>query len=220
MVKIKVEDLKSWKKLSCLTSVLGGLFFIIITIISMVFYPGGYSFFYDYFSTLGASKSLNTHEPNPVSSVLFTIACVVVGISLIPFWIVVTTLFKDKSITKYLSYIGSIIGFISSPSLIGVGIFPTDTASLEHLISSRFFFLSFATAIMIYSIAIILNDDYQKMYAFIGFGFSIFIVLFVFRVFALINPLAQKIIVYGFVAWAFLQIEKIWKNLNSNNLIK
>ncbi|HEY0088466.1 MAG TPA: DUF998 domain-containing protein [Candidatus Lokiarchaeia archaeon] len=220
MVKILIEDLKSWKKLSCLTIVLGGLFFIIITIIAMLFYPGGYSFFYNYFSDLGASKSVKNHEPHPVSSLLFLIACVVVGVSLIPFWIVVTTLFNDKSITKYLSYIGSIFGFISSPSLIAIGIFPTDTASLEHLISSRFFFLSFAAAITIYSIAILLNDDYQKMYAFVGFIFSIFIVLFIFRVFAIINPLAQKIIVYGFVAWAFLQITKIWKNLNSNDLIK
>jgi hypothetical protein len=42
---LKLEDLKSWKRVACLISVIGGLQFIIITIIAMIFYSGGYVFF-------------------------------------------------------------------------------------------------------------------------------------------------------------------------------
>ncbi|TFG06237.1 MAG: DUF998 domain-containing protein [Promethearchaeota archaeon] len=208
---LKFEDLKSWKRLSCLIAVFGGVFFIITTIIAMIFYPGGYDFINHYFSNLGATKTLGTRQPNPISSFLFLLSCVIAGLSLIPFWIALTTLFSGKLITKIISYIGSIFGIIACPLLMGVGIFPTDTARVEHVFSARFFFLAFAAAILIYSIAILMNDDYQNIYSFIGIIFSVFIVLFIFRVLDLINPLAQKIIVYGFVAWALIQIMKIWK---------
>ncbi|MBD3256192.1 MAG: DUF998 domain-containing protein [Candidatus Lokiarchaeota archaeon] len=211
MKYLKIKDLKSWKRISCLIAIFGGLFFLITTIIAMIIYPGGYSFTNYYFSNLGTSKTVGTSEPNPIASVLFLLACVIAGLSLIPFWVALTSVFSRKPSTKFLSYIGSILGIISSPLLMAIGIFPGDTAHAEHTFSARFFFLAFAITIMLYSVAIIINEQYLNIYSYLGIIFSIFIVLFLFRIFDLINPLVQKIIVYGFMVWVLIQITKIWK---------
>ena len=231
--KIKVEVLKSWDhlnylitlskkswvRLSCLITIIGGTFFILTTIIAMFFYPGSYNFATNFFSDLGMTSSSTNHEPNPISSVLFLLACTVVGASLIPFWIVMTRLFSEVHITKYISYLGSIAGLISSVLLMGVGIFPMDTAILAHFISAGAFFISLSIAIIIYSIAIFLDKNYRKIYGFIGIGFSLFIILYLCRVFFLIDPLAQKIVVYGYITWAVFQLSKIWKLKNKINRI-
>ena len=217
---IKKEYLKSWKHLSCIIALIGGIQFIVVTIVAMFFYPDGYSFTEDYFSFLGTTVNVRTYSQNTISRILFVIACVVAGASLIPFWIVITTLFKDKEITRYLSYFGSLLGIIASPLIMGVGIFPGDKMYDIHNFAARYFFLLFAIAILIYSIAILFNENYQNFYAFIGFGFSVLIVLYIMRVFIQIGPLMQKIIVYGFIIWATLQVLKIWKRIESENSVQ
>ncbi len=212
---LKIDDLKSWQRMSCIIAVFGGLQFIIITFVAMFFYPDGYSFTEDYFSNLGTTVNMNTGSTNTISSALFIIACVVAGVSLIPFWVIIMNTFKETNLMRYLSIFGSIIGIISSPLLMGIGLFPADTNRFEHTFSARYFFLLFSAAILIYSIAILLKEDYHNTYAFVGFAFSILIVLYIFRFFAIINPLMQKIIVYGFIIWSALQITNIWKDLPS-----
>lgn len=214
MLNVKLVKLKSWKHLSCIAALIGGIQFIVVTFIAMFFYPDGYSFTEDYFSFLGTTINVRTYSPNRISRILFVIACVVAGASLIPFWIVITTLFKNSDIARYLSYFGSILGIISSPLLMGAGIFPGDKMYETHSFSAKYFFLLFAAAILIYSIAILLNENYQNIYAFIGFGFSVLIVLYILRFFIQIGPLMQKIIAYGFISWAGLQVIKIWKTIN------
>jgi hypothetical membrane protein len=215
MVGLKLEDLKSWKQLSCLIALLGGLQFIILTFIAMFLYPDGYSFTDNYLSHLGTTITVESHSPNMTCRILFLLACVIAGASLIPFWIVMTTLFTESEITRYFSYFGSFIGLVSSPLLMGIGIFPGNTHYFEHAFSARYFFLLFAAAILIYSVAILLKKDYQNIYAFVGFGFSLLIVLFIFRFFTPINPLMQKIIAYGFILWSAFQITKIWRIIGS-----
>jgi len=191
-------------------AVLGGFQFIVVTFIAMLFYPDGYSFTENYFSHLGTTVTLRG-KPNNVSSFLFLIACVITGAILIPFWIVITTLFSDKKITKYMSLLGSTMGVVSSPFLMGIAIFPGDTQYELHLLSTRAFFLLFAFAIVVYSVAILLNRNYQNFYAYIGIFFFIIIVLFIFRFFASIGAIMQKIIVYSFISWSAIQIVKVWK---------
>ena len=231
--KIKVEVLKSWDHLNylialskkswvqlcILTTIIGGSFFISTTILAMFFYPGGYNFVTNFFSELGMTRSSMNHELNPISSVLFLLACTLVGVSLIPFWIVMTKLFSEVKITKYISYLGSITGLISSVLLMGVGIFSMDKATLAHFISAGGFFIFLSISIIIYSIAIFLDKNYRKIYAFIGIGFSLFIILYICRVFYFIDPLAQKIVVYGYISWAVFQLSKIWKLKNKQNKI-
>ena len=180
----------------------------------MFFYPDGYSFTEDYFSFLGTTINVRTYSKNTISRILFVIACVVAGASLIPFWIVITTLFKDTELTRSLSYVGSMFGILSSPLLMAVGIFPGDKMYDIHAFVAKYFFLLFAISILIYSVAILFNENYQNSYAIIGFGFSALIVMYILRVFIQIGPLMQKIIAYGFILWAGLQVIKIWKMLN------
>ena len=210
-----LENLRSWKKLSCVIVVLGGLQFIILTLIAMFFYPGGYSFVDHYFSNLGTTITVENYKPNTISRTLFVIACILVGISLIPFWIVITTMFADEEISRYLSYFGSLLGIIASPLLMLAGIFPGDKSYAIHALTARYFFLFFASAILIYSIAILLKSDYNIIYALVGFGLSILIVLYIYRAFILINPLMQKIIVYGLITWSGIQVVHIWKTVSS-----
>ncbi len=207
---LSLENLKSWKRVCCLIAVIGGLQYMIVTIIAMLFYPDGYSFTGNNFSHLGMSVTVSG-KPNPISSVLFLIACVIAGAVIIPFWIVITTLFSDTKTTRYISLIGSIFGVISGPCLMGVGIFPGDRQYDAHLFVTRAFFLFFALAIVVYSLAILLERDYQNFYAFLGIGFFLVIVLHVLRFFISIGPLMQKIIVYCFIIWAAIQIIKVWK---------
>ncbi|HEY0087589.1 MAG TPA: hypothetical protein VGB37_02030, partial [Candidatus Lokiarchaeia archaeon] len=61
--------------------------------------------------------------------------------------------------------------------------------------------------------------NYRKLYGVIGLGFSLFIILYICRVFYLIDPLAQKISVYGYISWAVFQLSKIWKLKNKLNTI-
>ena len=217
---VKLEYLKSWKHLSCIVALIGGIQFIVVTIVAMFFYPDGYSFTEDYLSYLGTTINVRTYSDNTISRILFIIACVVAGASLIPFWIVITTLFKDTEITRSLSYVGSMFGILSSPLLMGIAIFPGDKMYAIHAYMARYFFILFAISILIYSVAILFNENYQDFYAFMGFGFSILILLYIMRIFIHIGPLMQKIIVYGFISWAGLQIIKIWKSIESENIVQ
>ena len=211
MNNLKLEYLISWKRLSCLIAVFGGVQFVILTLIAMFLYPDGYSFAEDYLSHLGTTITYDNFSPNMICRILFLVACVLAGVSLIPFWIAMTTLFKESEIAKYFGYIGSFLGLISSPLLMAVGIFPGDTHYIEHAFSARYFFMLFALAILVCSIAILLKDDYHNVYAFVGFAFSILILLYTSGFFAPINSLMQKVIIYGFISWSALQITRIWR---------
>ena len=214
MTGFNFESLKSWKRLACLIAVIGTLQMIALTLIAMILYPDGYSFSYHYFSHLGLTHTPNGSD-NTVCQILFIIALVGAAIALIPFWVVMTTIFSDLEGVKFLSYFGSILGLLSSPFLIGIAIFPGDTHGALHSISARNFFLLFAIAILVYSIAIFFNKDYQNIYAIVGIIFSIIIVLFIFRFFSAINPIMQKTIIYGFCLWGAFQITKIWKEVGT-----
>ncbi len=208
-----MEKIKSWKQFACIIALIGGIQFIIVTFIAMLLYPDGYSFVDHYISYLGATRTVKG-SPNTIPRILFIIASVVAGISLIPFWIVITTLFLDSPLMKYVSFLGSILGLISSPFLMALAIFAMDTHGPEHSITTRIFFLLFAAAIMTYSIGILLNPGYQNYFSFVGIGFSIIIVLFIYGYFRIINVIMQKIIVYGFIAWVLFQIINIWKEVS------
>ena len=206
---LKIEELKNWKRVGCLILVIGALQFIILTFTAMIFYPGGYSFVNNYFSHLGYKEVAG--EPNTISHALFLIATVVAGFGLIPFWIIIQTLFTKTRTMNITSVIGTLLGVISAPFLIGLGIFSADTHPNEHGFTTMVFFLLFAAAIAVYSIAMFFNDDYPSIYGSVGVAFSIVIVLFVFGVFTLINVLMQKIIVYGFILWTVFQVTNVWK---------
>ena len=97
--------LKSWKTLIYVICWGGALQFIILTIIAMLFVPGGYDFLKYPFSYL----SLTTINgiPNTIARPLSVIAGLGAAIALVPFWIIMITLFTKPIIAKILSLVGS-----------------------------------------------------------------------------------------------------------------
>jgi hypothetical protein len=213
MTGLNLESIKSWKRLGCLITLIGGLQMLILTTIAMIVYPGGYDFSSQYFSHLGLSKSTNG-SPNTISQALFMVGLIGAGIGLIPFWIIIPTLFSELKYVNYVAYLGSFIGIFTSPLLIGVAVFPGDTQGALHGFCARYLFLTFSAAIFLYSIAIFFNRNYENIYGFVGIVFSVIIIMFIFRFFAFINPIMQKTIIYGFCLWSLYQISQIWKTIS------
>ncbi len=208
----EIKNASSRMKLLCIFAIAGALQFIIITFIAMLAYPDGYNFIGHYLSDLGTTVTRNG-VPNPISRTLFVISCVVAGLALIDFWILVTMLFRDTLLMKVLSRIGSILGIISAPLLMLLAIYAADTHLIEHVITTIYFFLLFAIAIIVYSIAILINKNYSIIYSIISIGFSILILLFIFGFFMFMNVIMQKIVVYGFCTWTAMLMIEVWKSL-------
>ncbi|MBD3228066.1 MAG: hypothetical protein GF329_07740 [Candidatus Lokiarchaeota archaeon] len=209
------DKIKFLKGIFCILAVIGAIQFIIITIIAMFFYPGGYLVFEYTFSYLGTTVAENG-AINSISRLLFVLACTLAAILLNPFWVVMPTLFLQKKSIKYLSLLGSFCGIVSSPFLYLLAIIPGDIDFVGHIIATNIFFLLFAAAIIIYSIAILLNTEYENVYGWVGMAFSILIILYplVFRNIYPIRSLMQRIVVYGFVLWIVYQSTRVWKSVS------
>jgi len=204
-----LEKLKNMKYLGCFLGIIGGLQFIIITIIAMLFYPGGYSFWDNFFSHLGFTKSANNGQPNTISFILFITTMTITAIFFIPFWLSIRTIFTETKKLRFTSWIGEIIGLISSPFIILIALTPGDIMRDQHILVTMLFFLLFALAIIVYSIAILFNKEYENLYAYVGFAMAILLLLYM-SIF-LFNAAVQKITVYVLFSWIIIQGVKSWQ---------
>jgi len=210
----RLEDLeiKNIGRLACIVTVFGVVQFIFLTFLAALFYPGGFDFFGYYFSDLGAAVAKNG-EPNSISSVLFPATLILVALALVPFWLVIYSLFKESRVEKVLSILGSALGLISSPFIIGVALFPIDTQLETHILLTLTFFSLFVLATLLYSIAIILNRNYPNYFGIVG------LVLFAISLVIIIDPLApyvaflQTIVIYGYFVWVLIPIYILRKEL-------
>jgi hypothetical protein len=196
-------------RLACLVTIFGVLQFFLLTFLAAFFYPGGYDYFGYYFSDLGAIAARNG-EPNLISSKLFFVALTVVALALVTFWFVIRSLFTESRVEKVLSTLGSALGLISSPFIIGIALFPIDTQLSTHILVTLTFFSLFVLATLLYSIAIILNRNYPNYFGLVG------LVLFAISLLILMDPLAphvaflQTIVVYGYFVWTLIPIYLVW----------
>jgi len=203
-------EIRGIGQLACVVIVLGiGLFFL-LTFTAALLYPGGFDYLGYYFSDLGAVIAKNG-EPNSISSALFSIAVIIVAVTLIPFWLIIRSLFTKSKLEKILSMLGSTLGLISFPFLIGVAISPIDTQLETHILTTLIFFSLFVLATLLYSVAVILNKDYPNYSAIVG------LVLFGVSTLILVDPLAsyvaflQTIVLYGYFAWVLVQTVLVWR---------
>jgi len=191
-------------QLVCIVIVLGIVQFFLLTFVAALLYPGGFDYLGYFFSDLGAVNAKNG-EPNIISSALFSIALVAVAITLIPFWLIIRSLFTKSKLERILSMLGSGLGLIALPFLIGVAISPIDTQLETHILMTLIFFSLFVLATLLYSIVAILNPDYPNYSGIVG------LVLFGVSTLILIDPLAtyvaflQTIVLYGYFAWVLIQ---------------
>jgi len=197
-------------RFACLVTVFGVVQFLLLTFLASFFYPGGYDYFGYYFSDLGAVIARNG-EPNPISEILFSVALTIVAIALIPFWLILRSIFEESRLGGVLSTLGSMLGLTSSPFIIGVALFPIDTQLDTHILATLIFFSLFVLSTIFYSIAIILNKNHSKYFGLVG------IVLFVVSLAIFVDPLAphvaflQTIVTYGYFIWVLLQTFLVWR---------
>jgi len=210
--------IKSIGRLACMVTVFGALQFLLLTFLASFFYPGGFDYFGYYFSDLGALVARNG-ESNSISSTLFFVALTVVALVLIPFWLIIRSLFTESTVEKVLSILGSALGLTSSPFIIGVALFPIDTQLETHILVTLIFFSLFVLATLLYSIAIILNQNYPNYFGLVG------LVLFAISLVILMDPLApqvallQTIVTYGYFIWVLIPIFLIWHLVRPENSI-
>lgn len=179
---MKLED---WKEKAFFFGILGCIVYVILIFLAMVFYPGGtpnnpnthgYTFWENWLSDLGLIKS-HSGENNIVSMILFTTALTFWGVSLIPFFLALRSLFTEGKLEKILSTIGSILGVIAGIGLIGIAYTPADILGLLHIIFVYLAYLSLFILGVIYSILLFKSKILPKQYAII---FLIWTIIFFF----------------------------------------
>jgi hypothetical membrane protein len=170
----------------------------------MAIFPEGYSFLDNYFSELGLSVTRG--YPTPLNWFLFATATTLAGALSIPFWLTIRTLFTETTPLKVLGYIGTILGIAAGPCLAGVGIFAADLFLLEHALSTIYFFIIFSLAIGVYSVGILLNKEYENVYALVGVIVAIICLI---HIFLIGGAAMQKAAVYSLVLYSVFQGYKL-----------
>lgn len=174
--------------------------FIVMTLLAAILYPGGYDFIAYYLSDLGTTMT-RYGEANTLSSWLFTFTLIVIAVTLIPFWISVSSVFRESKLETVVSRFGSTLGVLSSPFMIGVALTPMDTHLTQHFTMFLVFFPLFIAASLLYSFLIVRGQKSRSHVGVFGLG------LFILDVIVLMNPLAsygailQKVLLYGHFIW-------------------
>ncbi|MBD3214671.1 MAG: DUF998 domain-containing protein [Candidatus Lokiarchaeota archaeon] len=227
------DGLMRKKNIGYLCGIIGITQFVFLTIIAMVIYPGGYSFWNNYFSHLGTFTSLINGESSIGSYIIWIITCSITSICLIPFWLTLRNNFLKSMIEHKISKIGTILGIASLPFLALIALFPIEFKNMTpsspfynlffifeilHLLSMYVFFILFATAIIMYSIDFFINKDYNPILGIYGVIVAIIIIIeIVFPV--QLGATFQKVTVYSsisFVVVCSLYFPIRTMNLNVN----
>jgi len=220
---VKFMGINNIDRSVCILTFFGVFQFIILTFVAAIFYPGDYSFFKYYFSDLGAVVARNG-EINLISSKLFFVALIVIALSLVPFWLIIRSLFTNSQFERALSTLGSSLGLMSTPFLIGIGILPFDTQLEAHIVVALLFVLFFHLAILLYSIAIVMHHYHPNYLGIIGF--LLLVTTIGTFVVSLIYPgtpygaFLQKIEFYGYTIWALVLVYFAWSKGLVTNRIK
>lgn len=203
----------------------GCIQFVVLTIIAMLLYPGGkhgnidttgYDFLENFFSDLGGTVT-PTNLPNPVSSILFFVALLAIGVMVMPFLLVVPSLFTASKVSRNIAWLGTVAGLISAAAFIGVAFTPWNLYMLEHVISVQVAFIGLIPLALFYLLAAIAAKErvLQVRYMVLLVEFLVAAIGYVILLFnapgintpagLLINALGQKLIVYNsIIVVAFL----------------
>ena len=203
---------KSLKRVGAYSGILGGVLYVLISSINMLVYPGGYSFFENYFSELGLTTVGSL--PNLHGWILFSAACTSAAICIVPFCLAMRQEFATTTGLKIAGSIGSLLGILAAPFLSALALYAADIFLYEHAIATILFFLLYASSIIIYSIATLFNKEYNNLYSLAGFivaAAALVHILFVH------TALMQKIAVYSLVLWSTIQGYALLQSLKSDS---
>ena len=200
-------------------TMIGIALFFVLSTISMFFYTGGtkqdpntigYSFILNKFSDLGMKHSYSGNL-NIVSSSLFNLGLIIVGITLSMYIFNSLKYFYGKKMNKALLIISGIMGILSCIGFAGMGIFPRDINIDMHHLLQYVAFLSFFVMASLFTYLIFKDEKYPKKYAIVFlvcvfFQFVyLFIVFDVFYISLIVDCIAQKLIVYIQLITFFIQ---------------
>lgn len=204
----------SIKKIGFIT-ILGPVFFLILSTIAMFTYAGGngtyptadgYNFTLNFFSDLGIWNGYD-NRPNHISSILFAISLTLVGGMLIPYFLIIPAQFTSNIKSRVALWIGSLCGIIASLAYIGIGFTPWDINLSAHMI---FVYTAFPISLPLaisYAIGILWEKNLPKRMAFYYFGYILVLGAYLYLLFfgpptssetgRMIQVVGQKIIVYS-----------------------
>ena len=200
--------MKSWKRISAYLGIIGGIIFIVVTFIAMLTFPGGYSFIDYPFSALGLTVINST--PSMLNYYLFVIACTSPAVCLVPLFLAIRTEFSNTTLLKVLSGVGTILGLAAAPNLSALALFAGNVFPTEHSLTTLSFFLLITFGILFYSVASVLNSEYENLYALIGFIVVAICFLYIGAFFSPLfwtfgSALWQKVSVYALILWSAFQ---------------
>lgn len=205
------------------------LLFFLLSSWAMAEYPGGtihdrategYSFWYNYFSDLGRTRSWSG-EPNGLSSRLFEAGLFTVGVSLGVYFLVLPTIFR-KAEARFMAIVASILGLLAAASYVGIALNPLNVNYHMHTLYVRAGFIAFLAMSLFYTLSILNEPGYPKHYAraFALFslilGLQVAIMLFGPRSWTspgalLLQASAQKVVVYAEMACMVYQGVGAWR---------
>ncbi|TFH03825.1 MAG: hypothetical protein E4H14_16000 [Candidatus Thorarchaeota archaeon] len=122
----------------------------------------------------------------------------------------IRTLFTETTIVKALSWLGAIIGLIAVSNLSALAVFAGEVFPDINRNTTLLFIISIMLGILYYSIAMLMNSEYNNIYVMIGFIVVIICVLQIVGIFGIASvyfgtPLWQKVSIYALVLWSAFQ---------------
>tara|TARA_B100000315_G_scaffold260903_1_gene327098 strand:+ start:9479 stop:10177 length:699 start_codon:yes stop_codon:yes gene_type:complete len=212
--------------------------FLLLNIIAMLMYPGttyhdhavqGYSFGLNFFSDLGRTVTYSG-ESNYISSFIFNMSLVIIGLGLLSFCMVSSIIFNANKVSDISAKLASLCGVISGIALAGVGFTPDNLYHSSHMFFVNTGFRMFLVTIIFLTVAIWTNKDgIPKKLAFANIGFGVLLAIYIGIMEwgpsietsdgLIFQVVAQKIIVYALVvcvliqSWGVLKVLKKKVNL-------
>ena len=217
------NKIKQW---GLFAPVIGTSLFFILTIIAMITFAGGstfdlsesgYSFYNNFFSDLGMITAYNG-ESNMVSSTLFLIATTICGLSMMPYFVLIPSLYKTNKVNYILMIIGSILGFIAAIGYIGIGFAPWDKS--EASLSAHMFFVYLAfpltlPVVICYVTAFLREKNFPRMLSYEYIAMGVILIVYLYLLFfgpssatetgRIIQVVGQKVIVYAEILTFWIQ---------------
>ncbi len=165
---------RNWREKAFIFGMIGTITYVILPLIAMVFYAGGtminpnapgYTFWANWFSDLGRTKGYSGKD-NTVSMVIFIIAFCVLSISLIITAIALPYFFRENSLEKWLSIIGTFFLIINGILIVGIAFTPWDIYPNEHSVIVQLSGNMSLIGGILYIIVVFHNEEFPNRYAY------------------------------------------------------
>ena len=159
-------NIKEWP-ISLITAIIANILYYAFLI------PASFTFlkfpFQAYNPFLDTVSSLGDTGKNPKGWILFSICLILIGITLVPFFIDMNRWYDKQPEKKKLVRIIQILGYLNSISMVMIGFYPTDIRSFEHGFWSLMNFLFIVSMIIITIIALWDHPSFIRQIAYLGF---------------------------------------------------